>query len=265
MKDIITGMIRDYVKEYEKSFDTSTVWGEPLVGFADARHPDIINFKETISPSHKLPSEVLESASVVVAYFVPFSEALAYTNRFPGDVSSPEWALAYEETNAMFRKLNAYLIGELSGMGFEAAVSPEATTFDQEKLISNWSHRHFARVAGLGTFGLNNMLITRKGCCGRYSTVVTNLNVEPDLPLKEELCIYYKNGRCGGCVKRCPSGALSLSGFDRQKCYQTVQKNAERYQDFGSSYFDASGGKPNSVGSDVCGKCATCVPCSFFS
>ncbi len=265
MKATVAGMIRNYVKEYEMRPGISTIWGEPLVGFADASHPDILKLRDTISPTHKLPAEVLKSASIVVAYFVPFSAELAYTNREAGNVASPEWALAYEETNSMLRNMNECLAKELSGMGFEAAVSPEAYTFDQEKLISNWSHRHFAWAAGLGTFGLNNMLITKKGCCGRYSTIVTNLDVEPDRPLEEDLCIYKKNGRCGACIRRCPSGALSRNGFQRKKCYEILQKNAERYQDFGSSYLDASGGRPNSAGSDVCGKCATCVPCSFFN
>ena len=264
MKEIITLLIRDYVKEYEKRPDISTNWGEPLVGFADAAHPDILNLREIISPSHKLPADVLASASVIIAYFIPFTRELAATNSSDGDLSSPEWALAYEETNAMFRKMNEYLIAKLYGMGYEAAVSSEAYTFDQEKLVSNWSHRHFARAAGLGTFGLNNMLITRKGCCGRYGTVVTNLDVEPDRPLREELCIYKKNGRCGICIRRCPSGALSREGYERRECYRVLRKNAELYQDFGSSYADASGDQPNSAGSEVCGKCVTNVPCSFF-
>ncbi len=65
-------------------------------------------------------------------------------------------------------------------------------------------------MAGLGTFGLNNMLITAAGCCGRLSTVVTNLRVTADTPLLTENCLYKKSGRCGLCVKRCPSGALNL-------------------------------------------------------
>lgn len=263
MKERITEMIRDYIREYGKNPNITTSWGEPLTGFAAADHPDILNLKNIISPSHKLPSEILDSASIVIAYFVPFTKELAYTNRAGGEIASPEWALAYEETNAMLRKANEYLISELSAMGYEAAVTPEAYTFDQEKLISNWSHRHFAKAAGLGTFGVNNMLITKKGCCGRYSTVVTNLDVEPDEPLKEELCIYKRNGRCGACFIRCPSGALTKEGFEREKCYRILRKNAELYQDFGSSYVDESG-DPNSVGSDVCGKCATNVLCSFF-
>jgi epoxyqueuosine reductase QueG len=96
-----------------------------------------------------------------MAYFVPFTKELAHTNKTPGDISSPEWALAYEETNAMFIKLNYYIVSELRKLGYYADVSPESSTFDQKILKSNWSHRHFAKAAGLGTFGINNMLITK--------------------------------------------------------------------------------------------------------
>jgi Uncharacterized Fe-S protein len=264
MKEKIIKMIREYIKEYEKRSDISTSWGEPLVGFADADHPYIINLKNTIAPTHQLPSDVLSSASIVIAYFVPFTRELAFTNQTDGDIASPEWALAYEETNQMFCNMNEYLILQLQGTGYQAAVSQEASTFEQNRLISNWSHRHFARAAGLGTFGINNMLITKTGCCGRYGTIVTNLDVEPDSPSEEEYCIYKKNGHCGVCISRCPSGALTLDGYEREKCYQVLKKNASLYTEFGSSYTDETGEQPNSAGSEVCGKCAANVPCSFF-
>ncbi len=108
------------------------------------------------------------------------------------------------------------------------------------------------------------MLITKVGCCGRYNTIVTNLDVKADSPLKEELCLYKKNGSCGICVKHCPSGALTLDGYDRHKCYIVLRKNGELYTEFGSSYTDESGDDPNSVGSEVCGKCVVNTPCTFF-
>ena len=52
--------------------------------------------------------------------------------------------------------------------------------------------------------------------CGRYFTIVTNLPVEADKPLKEENCLYKRGKSCGVCVKHCPSGALSL-GEDLKK------------------------------------------------
>lgn len=234
------------------------------MGFADANHPEIIRLKDRISPLHGLPCEVLPNAKTVIAYYVPFTGELAETNRQTGDIASPEWALAYEETNAMFKELNSALTVELANMGITARVAPQTATFDREKLISGWSHRHFAWAAGLGTFGINNMLITKKGCCGRYSSIVTDFETEHGSPLKEEYCLFKRNGKCGVCMKRCPSGALTPEGFDRHKCYAVLLKNADIYNSLGTSYTDENG-KAVSSGSDVCGKCVTAIPCAFTS
>ena len=67
----------------------------------------------------------------------PFTKALAKTNAVKPRLASPSWALTYEETNAMFSELNAYLISYLTAKGYRAAVSREASTFSTEKLISN--------------------------------------------------------------------------------------------------------------------------------
>lgn len=262
-KKTITNMIQTYLQNYQNKADITSQWSEPLVGFADANHPDILKLKDIISQQHVMPHEILKKPTIVIAYFVPFTKELADTNKAAGDVASPEWARTYEETNGMFGELNHYLIEELKKMGYEAGISKESTTFDREKLISNWSHRHIARIAGLGTFGINNMLITKKGCCGRYSTVVTNLDVVPDQPLDDEYCLYKSKGICGVCVKRCPSGALTFAGYDRKKCFQVCLKNADRYKEFGDSYLDEAGKSSNSAGSEVCGKCVVNVPCSF--
>lgn len=264
LKTTIMVMIQNYVQEYSRKPGITSQWGEPLVGFADANHPDILNLKDIISPQHVMPYEVIEKPTIIIAYFVPFTKELAATNQAPGSLASPEWARTYEETNGMFRELNNYIIAELKKMGYEAGVSNAATTFDREKLISNWSQRHIARLAGLGTFGINNMLITKKGCCGRYSTVITNLAIDSDKPLADDYCLYKSKGICGVCVQHCPSGALTVSGFDRKKCFQVCLKNAELYRDFGSSYSDGTGNNPNSVGSEVCGKCVVNVPCAFM-
>ena len=264
MKEKITKLIRTFVTEYEEKEDISTNWGEPLVGFADAHHPSILELKEIVAETHSIPADVISDASIVIAYFLPFTRELANTNQTDGDISSPEWALAYEETNALFPKLNEYVISELREMGYQADVSPEASVFDRDKLRSNWSHRHFAKAAGLGTFGINNMLITKIGCCGRYSSIVTNLDVEPDLPREDEFCLYKKNGSCGICVRHCPSGALTLDGYDRYKCYEICMKNAERYTEFGNSYAAEASELQVHIGSEVCGKCVVNAPCTFL-
>jgi len=265
MKDKIRKIIHDYVREYEKRANIATTWGEPLVGFADAKHPLISEYKTIIGENHGTPGEVLDDASIVIAYYVPFTKELAKTNVTGTNLASREWAIAYEETNAMFRTLNEHVIAELEKMGYKAGISPKTNTFSTTELKSDWSYRHYAYLAGLGTFGINNMLITKQGCCGRYNNIVTNLDVIPDRPLEEELCLYKKNGSCKVCLQNCPVGALTTEGFDRHLCYSLLLKNAAVHTGLGNSYMDESGESANSVGSDVCGKCVTQSPCAFWN
>ncbi len=263
MKKKILSWICDFVKSYEQREDIITNWGTPLVGFADASHPYILNLKKLVGSNHGMPREVLDDAAIVIAYYVPFTKELAKTNKNGSELASREWAVAYEETNAMFKELNSYIIEKIEAHGFRADISPKTATFSLTELKSDWSYRHFAYAAGLGTFGLNNMLITKSGCCGRYNTIVTNLNVEPDAPVEEEYCLYKKNGTCAVCVKHCPTGALQKDNYDRHLCYTLLMKNAAIHTGLGDSYMDEKG-NANSIGSDVCGKCVTQSPCAFW-
>lgn len=258
MKQFIKEQIEQFIRDYEKH--TVTKWGNPLVGFADAGC--IANLKSLVSPEHGRPEDVIRNPTIVTAYFIPFLKEMAQTNAEKG-LASAQWAQAYEETNAMFGKLNRFLIHLLKNKGYEAAVSQEAGSFDHEKLISNWSQRHIAYLAGLGSFGLNNMLITERGCCGRINTVITNLDEGPDQPVKEEFCIYKRTGKCGLCADRCPSGALTRQGYDRNKCYQVCLENAKIHNQYGNSYAAECGGAIADTGSEVCGKCVAGMPCAF--
>ena len=263
-KQQLTHFIQSYISAYQQREEIATCYGEPLVGFADAWHPYIQNLPQVISPTHELPQNILPDVKTIIAYYVPFTKDLAKSNRTGGITASPEWARAYEETNALFVELNEELIRFIHAKAGHAGITPKAVTFYQDRLISDWSQRHIAYAAGLGTFGLNNMLLTRCGCCGRFSTVLTNLDLEADQPLTEEYCLYKKNGTCGACVKHCPTGALTYDGYDRFKCYAVCKENAKIYTQFGSSYTNEDGSGSNSVGSEVCGKCITGSPCAFW-
>ncbi|MCI5897476.1 MAG: epoxyqueuosine reductase [Firmicutes bacterium] len=259
-KETVEQWICGFVREYEQRAEISTKWGSPLVGFARAESDYIQNLPELIGFTHGLPQDVVPDASIVIAYYVPFTRGLAKKNDTGNLLAAPEWALAYEETNAMFKEWNSYLIERLKKAGYRAAVSPKINTFDRNALKSDWSHRHFAYAAGLGNFGVNNMLITRNGCCGRFGTIVTNLDAQADQPAKEEYCLYKKNGSCGVCMKNCPAGALTREGYNRNACYALLRKNSAVYTEFGSSYSDEEAGNQ---GSEVCGKCITQSPCAF--
>lgn len=258
----IEQLIVDFVQERGKCKGID-FWRRPLVGFADANHSYVESLKSVIGKTHILPRELMRDASIVICVFVPFTKELGDSNFITQELSSLEWAVAYEETNAMLKDLNKYMIRELEKLGYKGVITPEASSFDKESLMSNWSHRHFAYVAGMGTFGVNNMLITKQGCCGRYTTLTTNLDVSADKPLNESFCLYKNDGSCLVCITNCPAGAIDEKGnYNRQKCYSQCLKNADVHKGLGSSYVDINS-DIKSVGTETCGKCTVYTPCAY--
>lgn len=244
MKSHVKGLIKDYVKQYQSREDIVTTWKEPLVGFADANSKELNKLTESVVWNHQMPEEILERPQIIVSYFIPFTERIGQSNE-QGEPGNPSyiWAKAYDETNQMMADMNQYLIGQIKEMGHRAAASAIAGIYSKEVLKSRWSQRHIARLAGLGTFGLNNMLITKMGCCGRYNSIVTDLPVESEEPLQEEYCLYKRNGGCKICVSRCTRGALKEEGFNRFLCHEVCAKRQ--------------------YGNETCGKCVVHLPCTY--
>ncbi|MFQ6066562.1 MAG: epoxyqueuosine reductase [bacterium] len=68
------------------------------------------------------------------------------------------------------------------------------------------SHKHAAQAAGLGRLGKNSLLITSEfGNRVQLVSVVTNLNLEPDPLVENELC----PSKCIICIKSCPVRAIT--------------------------------------------------------
>lgn len=254
IKKLLTGEISTFIKNTDP--DT---WKDPLVGFADIYSPYIRNLRDYTVSEHQMPEDVMPDATVLLVYFLPFRDELVKSNRGSG-LASAEWARIYEETNSMFPELNDHLTEVIRSLGYNAAQSPEASAFYRDEIISHWSFRHFAYAAGLGTFGLNNMLITENGCAGRINGLVTDLDVTAGKPQTEEACLYKRSSKCGLCMKVCPAGALTPEIYDRRKCYAQCLKNAAIHTSFGSSY---GGDGSTDVGSEVCGKCIAGMPCAL--
>jgi epoxyqueuosine reductase QueG len=264
-KDSISEFIHNYI--VDKNAGGSRIWRRPLVGFADASDPEFLTLRKIAHPEHVLPWEVELDynglrAKTLISFFIPFSEETGKSNAEAG-LASHEWAKAYEDTNAMIRDLYLSLIKYLQGEGYHAAVPKEAGVFDRENITSRWSHRHAARIAGLGTFGLNNMLITQAGCCGRIGSLLTDLVLKPDKKPQQENCLYKRNGSCRLCIEKCPVGALTTEGFDRVKCFAQCRENARVHRGLGNSYASKPGQAAEESGSEVCGKCLISLPCTF--
>jgi epoxyqueuosine reductase QueG len=166
-----------------------------------------------------------------------------------GRLASRQWAKSYIETNAVIAAIAEHMKRFLEEAGYVVFTTPATHNFDREKLMSDWSHRHAAYVAGLGKFGVNNMLITASGCCGRLGSFLTSLAVDPDERDATEACLHRRGIPCLRCVSRCVNNALFEDGFDRKRCYTMCLENGRNFREIGKA--------------DVCGKCLVGLPCSL--
>jgi epoxyqueuosine reductase QueG len=247
MNEKVDFLIRSYINEFSNREDVHTRWKDAIVRFADANDSLFYNLRSAVSSTHAMPKDFLDEAETVIVYFIPFTDEINKSN-IKGRECSEEWARAYVESNKLMQELNQYLADELEDSGYKSYAIPGTYNFDTDKLISDWSQRHVAYIAGLGSFGLNNMMITEKGCCGRIGSIVTSLKLEPSNRLNEEYCLYKKNGKCKACVRRCVNNALKVDEFVRNNCYDICLENDKKYSYLGLC--------------DICGKCTVGVPCS---
>ncbi len=246
LADFVTSTIRRQVDEA----GTVTDYRAPLVGFAAADDPRFCDLQKAVS-SHRMPEDLLSNARTVIAFFLPFERWVVYANaKHPEKVAS-EWATAYVETNALIGRITTHLIGALAKRGIGAVAEPATHNFDPVSLTSRWSHKSVAVIAGLGSFGLHQMVITDAGCAGRFGSLIIDAELLGAPTAAKERCLFYHDGSCQECVNRCPVQALDTGGsIDKQRCYQHLLTVAKTFGHLGAV--------------DVCGKCAL-GPCALQS
>jgi len=247
IKDLIIATIEKGVS----TADTKTRYRQPLVGFAEVKKEDFQHLRKIVGEHHVMPDDLLPGAQSIVAFFLPFSEEVARANKRSHYVAR-EWALAYVETNKLISRICEVLMQALKKRDIEAAWQPPTYDFDKEKLVARWSHRSVAALAGLGSFGLNRLLITDSGCTGRFGSLLLKTKLTPSDIEPKERCLYFYDGSCMKCIQRCPVNALKENGeFDRAACYKYLLEVDAFFDDLPLT--------------DCCGKCSVGLPCSLRS
>ncbi|AAM07663.1 TPA: epoxyqueuosine reductase [Methanosarcina acetivorans] len=240
--------IESIIKEAAANPGTEIRYREPLVGYASADDPIFDEMKEIIGPHHLHPKEVFPGAKTVVSFFLPFDKKLVELNwRSPDPIK--EWIQAKSETDNLIGKINEKLKAALAEEGIEAVVPGVVFDYTSKGFDVAWSHKSAAYAAGLGTFGVHQMLITKAGCAGRFGTLLISAEIPPTPRPTEEFCRYKKGEKCLVCVDRCPAGALSIRGLDKEKCYRQLRENSKAFPELNQF---------------ACGKCAT-GPCALRS
>lgn len=213
LADRLTKIVKDEVTHHQES----ELFREPLVGFAHAEDPLYNKLDELIGISQMHPKEMLQGAKTVMVYFIPFSKKVVKSIRQDKKIVQ-EWSHCYTVTNKLLDHITVRILFECHQLGVEAVAEPPTENYDEVELTAVWAHKSSAVIAGLGTFGLNRLLITKAGTAGRLGSVVMNADIPPTERPTTSYCLFYQSETCRVCAQRCPSGALTSQGFDRFRC-----------------------------------------------
>jgi epoxyqueuosine reductase QueG len=242
-------------------------WDPPLIGFANGADALWTQYKTVVDPGHWTPVEawrlaypdvdVAPEELTVISWILPQTEATKRDQREQTLYPAERWARTRVYGEQANHRLRCDVAQALTDAGYHAVApmaSPQWSTRDSEKYVytSNWSERHAAYAAGLGTFGLCDGLITPVGKAMRAGSVVARIPI-PASPRPytdhHAYCLFYARGTCGECIDRCPVGAISAEGHDKRVCEAHLTRS--RAYVAATYGFDGYG----------CGLCQVGVPC----
>jgi len=158
------------------------------------------------------PQRILPGARSVIALGLPYRAPALESGdeRLRGRVSRYAWGRDYHKVTEERVKRLLRNLAELGGARARFYVD-----------YGPIPDRAVAARAGLGWHGKNtNLLATRYGSWLFLAEVLTDLDLEPDRPLKKSC------GRCASCIPACPTGAIVAPYvLDNTRCisYHTIE------------------------------------------
>ena len=243
-------------------------WEEPLVGYARGDDPLFARLKEEIGPFFWTPQEAFALAYPdaptpaeelsVISWVLPQTEATRAEQRREDLYPAERWARSRWFGEMFNCDLRLHLADALSKAGFPATAPERQKGFDYRQserfgIASNWSERHVAHIAGLGTFGLSDGLITPRGKAVRVGSVVAKIRLEATprpYSTHQEWCLWFAEGTCGACIRRCPADAITEGGHDKEMCRTYIRDVTTPYA---VDHYD--------TGATPCGLCQVKIPC----
>lgn len=199
----------------------------PLVGVASVDRWSDPPF-EPWMPKEFYPQSIYPEARSVIVIGLPVTLPVLETS------PSNYYRELYTTVNNLLDQYTYRLANYLTGRGHPSVFVPRDGYGNIKVLLENpvasFSHRHAALLAGLGNFGVNNMLLTPEyGPRVRLGSVLTTADLPPDPIMETPLCT-----RCMRCVTMCPSKALGKHDYpqgltDKTACASYSAKLNERY------------------------------------
>ena len=269
----MTNIIKDFVTESplndmgfaqrEKIFDT------PLVGFSSGADALYDEYKSHIGSFYFTPLEFLSTAFpdkeldadniTVISWIIPSTSATrreqAEQERYP----SERWVRTRDIGEKFNNAIRTHVVEQLETANIAAVaplLSPHWARSDEGPYApcSNWSERHAAYAAGLGTFGLCDGLITPVGKAMRTGSVITAMKIAASTRPYDDhhaYCLHFTENICRKCIPRCPVNALSEEGHNKKRCMQYTEHVMHDYikKEYGFETY-------------ACGLCQSWVPCT---
>ncbi|MFB3764202.1 MAG: 4Fe-4S binding protein [Methanotrichaceae archaeon] len=188
----------------------------PLVGVANVERWEEPPFQPWM-PEEFYPQSIYPEARSVIVIGLPIILPVLETS------PSIYYHELYKTVNSLLDQYTYRLASFLNEKGFASLFIPRDGYASIDVLLKNpiafFSHRHAALLAGLGTFGINNMLLTPKyGPRVRFGSVLTSAELPSDPMLNEDLCVH-----CMQCANMCPTKALDEKDYplgltDKKSC-----------------------------------------------
>jgi epoxyqueuosine reductase len=269
--DWIQNMIIEFFQSNENNngyHANEKIFDNPIIGFANGNDSIFQEYKDDIGSFYLTPLELFKlyyndlivkpEELTVISWIMPHIYKTKEDNQKESRVPSERWARGKKYGISFSISLQKYLIQKLKEYGY-IALSPSNPLHWSEKQSdkyghsSTWSERHAAYAAGLGTFGLCDGLITNVGKAMRCGSIIAKIDIEPTIrkySKHNEYCLYYYNGSCEECIKRCPAGAITKNGHDKEKC--RIHCESICAVDTKNKY---------NLEIETCGLCQTRVPC----
>ncbi len=259
----------------------------PQVGVARGDDPLFESFKTVGAPELLTPVELwlrcglpagdgfpsrLRVVSIVLPYTAPIRAAGARSTEKPPEM----YSLGRNRANPLIDGILADLEQLFRGQGYRAVAGVRSPVYDMlvggdpYRAVSTWSERHVAFAAGLGTFSLQRALITEVGINVRLGSVVTDAPLAVTPRTSDDAfanCLYLADGTCGDCMARCPAGAITPAGHDKQVCRRYVHALGDEIltgplRALFVGHHQRVGGREQSRTSTGCALCQFGVPCT---
>ncbi len=198
----------------EEIKEQSKKLGADLVGVCSAR---ALNENPPDPKNPQVPGRIWQNCRSIIVLAKRIPWGMFMTEGRPIKQSTPQRVMGRLEDIAL--DLSYYL----EERGFNAVALPmQQTDMDLKRgTYGPLSLRHAAVEAGLGTLGLNLMLLTPEYGPRVYITaVLTDAEIEPDKRQGKKLCL---GAACGRCLLVCPADAVKHWGLDKRQCSTKAQ------------------------------------------